>query len=102
VPVQVAYGTDLEQAMRILVETAVANADVLKEPRPSASISGFGENGVGLELMAWAENAAQKLPIQTALNLAIYRAFRESGIAMPAPRREVRLVGTLPSSPDPN
>lgn len=102
VPVQVAYGTDLEQAMRILVETAVANADVLKEPRPSASISGFGENGVGLELMAWAENAAQKLPIQTALNLAIYRAFRESGIAMPAPRREVRLVGTLPSSPAPN
>ncbi|HRD90568.1 MAG TPA: mechanosensitive ion channel family protein, partial [Accumulibacter sp.] len=33
----------------------------------------------------------------SAINLAIWRSFRENGIQIPFPQREVRLVGDLPS-----
>lgn len=95
-PVQVAYGTDLEQALRLLVEAASAHTDVLKDPAPAASINAFADSGINLELLAWSENALKKLAIQTELNLAIYRAFTANGIAMPFPQREVRIVGAAP------
>jgi len=98
-PVQVAHGTDLEKALRLLVEVAAAHPDVLKDPAPASSINAFADSGVNLELLAWSENALQKLSIQTALNLAIYRAFAANGVAMPFPQREVRIVG--PASPPP-
>jgi small-conductance mechanosensitive channel len=95
-PVQVAYGTDLEKALRLLVEAASGHADVLKDPAPAASSNAFADSGINLELLAWSENALKKLAIQTELNLAIYRAFTADGIAMPFPQREVRIVGTTP------
>jgi small-conductance mechanosensitive channel len=98
-PVQVAYGTDLEQALRILVDCADAHAGVLKDPAPAASISAFADSGVNLELLVWSENALQKLAIQTALNLEIYRAFAANGIAMPFPQREVRILGAAEIPP---
>ena len=95
-PVQVAYGTDLERALKLLVDAAAANPDVLKDPAPAASINAFADSGINLELLAWGENAAKKLSIQTTLNLAIYRTFTANGIALPFPQREVRIVGNIP------
>ncbi len=98
-PVQVAYGTDLEQALRILLETATAHPAVLRSPGGGASISGFADSGINLELLAWSESAAQKMGIQTDLNLAIYRAFASHGIGIPFPQREVRIIGAEAATP---
>jgi small-conductance mechanosensitive channel len=37
--------------------------------------------------------------VQTELNLGIYRAFRDAGIQMPFPQREVRLVDSRDETP---
>lgn len=66
---------------------------------PASLHAAFADSGVNLELLAWSENALRELSIQTALNLAIYRAFAANGIAMPYPQREVRIVGSVPSPP---
>ena len=66
---------------------------MLNDPAPVASINAFADSGINLELLAWSENALQKLSIQTALNLAIYRAFTAQGISIPYPQREARIVG---------
>ncbi len=91
-PVQVAYGTELETALRLLLEAAAANADVLKDPAPAAVLHAFADSGINLELQAWTENPQQKLAVQTELNLAIYRSFTSNEIEIPFPQREIRIV----------
>lgn len=100
-PVQAAYGTDLEKALRVLVDVAAASDAVLRSPAPTAVINAFADSGINLELQAWTEDPARRLAVQTDLNLAIYRAFRDAGIQMPFPQREIRIVGTQDENPQP-
>lgn len=98
-PVQVAYGTELETALRLLLEAAAANADVLKDPAPAAVLHAFADSGINLELQAWTENPQQKLAVQTELNLAIYRSFTLNKIEIPFPQREIRIVAETKIAP---
>ena len=91
---QVAYGTDLERAMAILVEAARAQPRVLAEPPPGALLVAFGESGIDLELGVWiADPQAGSGPLRSEINLAVWRSFRAEGIESPYPQREVRLLG---------
>lgn len=97
-PVQVAYGTDLEAALRLLLEAATTHASVLKAPAPAAAVIAFADSGVNLELQAWTENPQQKLAVQTGLHLAIYRRFAEAEIEIPFPQRDIRIVEGIKNS----
>jgi len=91
--VQVAYGTDLEKAMAILVEAARAQPRVLADPPPRALILAFADSGITLELGFWIadpENGSGLL--KSEVHLAIWKAFQASGISIPFPQREVRML----------
>jgi small-conductance mechanosensitive channel len=93
-PVQVAYGTDLERAMALMVEAAAAQARVLADPPARAFVMVYADSGINLELGFWVgdpEEGTQQL--RSDINLAIWRAFQAAGIEIPFPQREVRLVG---------
>jgi small-conductance mechanosensitive channel len=95
-PVQVGYGTDLERALAILIECALAQPRVLRDPAPSALVLTFGESGIDLELGFWiADPAVGVGPVRSDINLAIWKAFRAEGIEIPFPQREVRILGGL-------
>jgi potassium efflux system protein len=98
--VGVAYGSDVERALAILRDEALKNEHVLREPRPEAWFAGFGESALNLELSAFSPDAAHATPIRHALHLAIDRAFREAGIEIAFPQREVHLRPP-PAAPDP-
>ena len=90
---QVAYGTDLERAMALLVEAAQAQSRVLAEPAPQAFVVRFADSGIDLELGFWIDDPeAGVLGIKSDINLAIWQAFRREGIEIPYPQREVRLL----------
>ena len=92
--VQVAYGSDLERALVLLVEAARAQPRVLADPPPRAFITAFADSGIDLEVGFWiADPEEGSLPIKSDIHLAIWRAFQQAGIAIPFPQREVRLVG---------
>ena len=57
--VQIAYTSDLDKAMALLVEAARDVPRVLQEPAPTPYLVGFGPDGINLELGFWIENAAQ-------------------------------------------
>ncbi len=94
-PVQVGYETDLDQAMRIMVEAARAQPRVLAEPGPGAFLVEFADSGINLELGYWIADPEQgTLQLRSDINLAIWRNFQAAGINIPYPQREVRLLGT--------
>jgi small-conductance mechanosensitive channel len=92
-PVTVSYNTDLDRATQVLLDCARIQARVLTDPAPKVLVRSLGENGIELELAVWIRDA--KLG-QSELRSDIYRAawkrFRESGIKVPFPRRDVRLL----------
>lgn len=91
--VGVAYDTDLELAMRLMREAAAAQRRVLSESPPSVFLTSFADSAINLELGFWIiDPEAGRGNIISDVNLAIWRAFRENGIQIPFPQREVRLV----------
>ncbi|WP_206955824.1 mechanosensitive ion channel family protein [Trinickia acidisoli] len=96
--VQIAYTSDLERAMALLVEAARGVERVLEEPAPAAYLVGFGTDGINLELGFWVEEAAKGTTgTRSTVNRNIWRLFNEHGISIPYARRDVHLVGSLPA-----
>lgn len=95
IPVQVAYGTDLDKAMKILVGAALAESRVLRDPEqaPKAFLVAFADSGINLELGFWIADPDQgSLQLRSDIQMKIWRDFQSAGIQIPFPQREVRLL----------
>ena len=91
--VGVAYSTDLELAMQLMTDAAATQERVLSDPGPRAFLTLFGDSSISLELGFWiADPEEGRGNITSDVNLAIWRAFRQHGIEIPFPQREVRVV----------
>ena len=92
-PVQIAYDSDIERAMRILLDAARAQPRVLASPEPMAFLAAFADSGVNLELGFWiADPQEGTQQLRSDINLAIWREFQAAGIVIPYPQREVRVI----------
>jgi small-conductance mechanosensitive channel len=98
IPVQISYDSDLELAMRLMTELAAREARVLKGAlAPVVNVLRFASDGIDLELAVWLNDPEKgQGNLKTALNIAIWKIFRDNGIRIPYPQREVRIVGRLP------
>jgi len=97
--VGVAYASDIEQAMAIMVEAAQAQPRVLKTPEPRAFLTAFGDSGINLELGLWIHDPQMgTIDLRSSINLEILRRFREAGIEIPYPQREVTVRRAPPAS----
>lgn len=93
--VQVAYGTDLERAMAILVEAARAQPRVLADPPAKAFVVAFADSGINLELGFWIGDPEEgSMQIKSDIHLGVWKAFKDAGIEIPFPQREVRLLSS--------
>lgn len=92
VPVGVSYGCDPEVVREVLSRVALANPDVLRDPSPEVRLMQFGDSSLDFELRVWTVSRVQTPNILTSdLNFAIFRAFREHGIEIPFPQRDVHM-----------
>ena len=94
VPIQVAYGTDLEEAMALMIDAAKQQPRVLADPEPGVQLVEFAASGINLELGFWMNDPEQGTGgVRSDINMAIWRAFRANAIEIPFPQCEVRLIG---------
>jgi len=91
VGVGVAYGTDPDLVRRVLMEVARKSDAVLDMPKPEVRLEDFAESSLSFALLCWIPNAREDLRISSTLRFAIERAFREAGIVIPFPQRELRI-----------
>ena len=95
VNVQVSYKTDLDQAMQLMIDAARQQERVLSDPEPAVMLTDFADSGINLELGFWIPDPeAGTGGVRSDINLAIWKAFRENGIEIPYPQREVRVLGS--------
>lgn len=99
VPIGVAYGSDIDHVMRVLLEVAVAHPQVCREPEPRIRLRAFGESSLDFQLLVWIEQPAMRGLALHELNCEIYRAFAREGISIPFPQRDVHIRGWQPPVP---
>ena len=92
-PVTVAYECDVHQAMALFLSAGKSQTRVLAEPESSVWIKSLGENGIELELTTWIRDADQgQSSLRSGILLETWRVFREHGIDVPYPKRDLRII----------
>lgn len=98
IKVGVAYGSDVEKVRYVLTQVAEQNELVVKDgssPQPMVLFRGFGDSSLDFELRVHLYDVDRRLSTISNINFAIDKAFREEGIEIPFPQRDVH-VKTLP------
>lgn len=96
IPVGVSYGSDPDKIIEALQAVANANPDVLKRPEPKVHLTNFGDSAWDVVLRAWVNNPEKIREVRSDLNFAIVRKFREMGIEIPFPQRDLHVRSPLP------
>ncbi len=95
IKVGVAYGSDTEKVREVLVGVANEHPQVLTDgvsaPKPKALFMGFGDSSLDFELRVWIRQIRQRFDVTSDLNFAIDKAFRENGVEIPFPQRDLHL-----------
>ncbi|MBV8893114.1 MAG: mechanosensitive ion channel [Acidobacteria bacterium] len=101
VPVRVPHDADIDHALALMREAATYPKRVLAVPTPNALIMGFGETAIELELRFWIQDPQNGVHnVKSEVLYEIWRLFRQEGIQIPYPKRElyVRTAGASAAS----
>jgi small-conductance mechanosensitive channel len=91
--VVVAYGTNTELISRLLNQAAMSHPKVKKSQPVLVRLANFGENGMEMELLFWADQSWDINNYKSEIRMEIDRLFREYEIVIPFPQRDVHIVG---------
>ncbi|MET0123613.1 MAG: mechanosensitive ion channel domain-containing protein, partial [Candidatus Thiodiazotropha sp. 6PLUC9] len=92
ITVGIAYGSDVRQAMDLMLEAAEENDTVLSEPSPIATFEAFGDSSLNLLLRIYLGSMDNRLATITAIHEAINTKFNQAGISIPFPQRDINIV----------
>lgn len=95
VTVGVAYGSDVELVRDILETVGREHNDVITDgraPAPRALFMGFGDSSLDFELRVRIQRIESRFSVISDLNFEIDKAFREAGISIPFPQRDLHIV----------
>lgn len=92
IPVGVSYRSDPEHVKAVLLAVARTHPGVLADPAPDVVFKGFGDSALDLTLRVWTGTFTTRPTIlRSDLNFAIFEAFRDEGIEIPFPQRDVHI-----------
>ena len=102
VPVNVAYGTDIQLVEKLFLDVIKTTEHVLRDPEPSVLFNGFGDSCLHFDIQVFVHDMIERLTVTHNLHTNIYKTLQEHNILMPFPQREVHIksiaAGIIPNS----
>ena len=95
VAVGVSYGSDVQLVKKLLNEVAIEHPDVAKKQPADIFFNDFGDSALQFELKFWCTNLLQIGRIKSDLRFAIDAKFRENGVTIPFPQRDLHIRSTV-------
>ena len=84
------YDSDPNEVLKVLASIAAENKNVLKKPSPIALFSDFGESSLNFKLRFWVPYEIG-LESKSSVSIGIYNRFKELGIKIPFPQRDINI-----------
>lgn len=86
------YSEDPSQIKQILLEVAKENLGVLNDPKPDVLFVEYGESTLKFYLRVWTTMYVDRpVVLKSQLYYAIFKKFKENGIEVPYPHRELHI-----------
>jgi small-conductance mechanosensitive channel len=92
IPVSVAYGTDPEKVIAILLEIAQAVPEVLRNPEPHVDFLAFGASSLDFELRFCLADYSDGIRIRASVRIEILKRFEREGIEIPYARQDIMIL----------
>jgi small-conductance mechanosensitive channel len=93
IPVGVSYDCDLALAQRLMIEAATAASRVLIDPAPAVWLKAFGDSSVDHDILVWIEDPELGIGnVQSEILNLIWVLFKQNGIEIPYPQRDLHIV----------
>jgi len=98
VRVGVAYGSPVDEVAALLEQAVTTQREVKADPSPSIVFEDFGDNSLVFDAYFWCEVGGEKIlrEIRSDIRFRIDRLFREHGIVIAFPQRDVHLDASRP------
>ena len=96
IPIGIAYGSDVEQAIRTMESVVSSHSRVVDDPPLQIIFEGFGDDALLLSARLYLDSVENRMGAMTEINQAIYRAFNEAGIVIAFPQRDVHFDAEKP------
>ena len=74
-PVGIAYGSDVQGAMNLMLQAAQDNSLILDDPKPVVTFDSFGDNALLLTLRCFIGSVDDRVPAKSALHQVIDQLF---------------------------
>ena len=91
VMVGVAYGSDVDKVMEILMACLRAHERILSWPEPQVVFQDFADSSLNFEARGFIAQVEWRVIVASELRVAINRAFVEAGIEIPFPQRDINI-----------
>jgi small-conductance mechanosensitive channel len=85
----VAYESDVSQVEKLLLDCAMQHPQVSKLKKPFVRFTDFGDSQLCFELLFWCDNMIRIENVLSDLRFMVFRKFKENGIVIPFPQREL-------------
>ena len=95
IAIGVAYGSDVKKVQEILEKIANEHSEVITDgraPAPRALFMGFGDSSLDFELRCRINRIDRRFTVQSDINFELVAAFREAGINIPFPQRDLHII----------
>ena len=89
-PVKVAFESDPDQVLEILLKVVREHPAVLDDPEPMATFNGFGDYFLDFTLYYWI--TGNIFQTKTEVALGVHRSIKEAGIQKPKPQQEIQIM----------
>lgn len=90
-PVGVSYDSDPEEVKALLLSCVEGEDQILSSPAPVVYFVSFGDSSLDFELRVFLRNIDSSLKVSSALRFKIIQKFRQAGIEIPFPQRDINL-----------
>jgi MscS family membrane protein len=87
--VGVAYGSDVDQVVTLLLQIAAEHPEVSKDPAPRARLRAFGGSSLDFNLMCWIDKPQDRGRISHEIHMAIYKLFNKEGVEIPYSKQDI-------------
>jgi potassium efflux system protein len=91
IPVGIAYGSDVEKAMDILLDIIKSQPNVMTDPGPSVFFESLADNSLILNIRCFVAKLDYRLPTISEMHTRIYKDLMAAGISIAFQQRDVHL-----------
>ena len=95
IPVGIAYGSDVDLALKVMLETVISMPLVLADPEPCVLMVGFGDNSLNFSIRVFVKEVINRMPVTHEIYRRLEIALREHKIEIPFPQRDMHIRSSV-------